>query len=180
MLNISDPYSNIRISICIMFHIYITYIHIFYYYTINVYSHISKISLIYFLIDIYGQNNIYKIHHIGALSSLTIPLFSYNNSPNILCDSWIMTERSSIFLNMNCLYKHDILKVLFIITFFYYRIYNFIIINTSSNIDIYKHNICKDHILYNYYTCISLINIYNCLIFMLNSYWGFKILKKVY
>ena len=161
-----------------VFHFFIMYLHIFSYNDPVVYHKICMYSFVYFIVDMYGLDNLYKCHHIGALTFLSLPIFSNNVQPNKLYDSWIMMERSTAILNFYRITKLNILKPIFAFMFFYYRIYRFLQINLSSDIERDKYNICNNHFLYTPDFCNSLINVESIIFFSLNSYWGIKIIQK--
>ena len=177
-----DPSINdnkIRICINLMFQSYITYLHIFNYYDNNNYNRIANYCIVYFLLDMYGVSKIYKIHHIGALIFLTLPYFNNVIIPNIIFDSWLYMERSSVVISLYNLTKINKLKYIFAVLFFYYRILLFPKINMSTIGAIDKEIICVGHQLYPYDLCKGIINIQGILFYILNLYWGIKILKKI-
>jgi len=123
------------------------------------------------------------LHH---MFSFMIIYFFYNHlypitynmeDKNKLIKNVLYTEVSTIFLKLNNLIKNSILKKInqycFIITFLYYRIYNYsITMIIDINVYLFIKNISK-HYLYIY--CIF-IGIYG--LFLLNIYWSLLIFQK--
>lgn len=124
-------------------------------------------------------------HHIFALF---IILFVYNHTypvtynietKNELTKNVLLTEVSSMFLVANNILQKKTLakkmaQVLFAGTFFYYRIYNFVIkivANKQTNLFIFAVAKHEGHLLYMYAGIYGLIS--------LNIYWGRLIAQKV-
>lgn len=84
---------------------------------------------------------------------------------------------SSFFLILSYKYKNIYIKMLFIISFIYYRtkfIYN--VIHGFSSIDY----VCMNHTYISTNNCIKSFNISNYVLLCLNIYWIGLILKKIY
>jgi len=132
------------------------------------------------LIDLYFIKNKDMIfHHILALCMINYTHINNNEYTNALISIMLKTEISTIFLTTNNLlncrtnYFKNINKILFVLTFMYYRIYNYayyLILNknTYTIFFIYSKN--------KFEFCKVYISIYG--LFMLNLYWFYLILKK--
>jgi hypothetical protein len=133
------------------------------------------------LIDFYFVKNKDMIfHHILSLCMIHHININNNEYINELISIVLKTEISTIFLTinnlLNCIttrpYLKNINKILFLLTFIYYRIYNYfyyLILNKNSNyiLFIYSKN--------NFDICKVYISIYG--LFILNLYWYYLILN---
>lgn len=131
------------------------------------------------LIDFYFIKNKDMIfHHILSLCMVHYININNNEHTNKLISIILKTEISTIFLTTNNLlkcktnYLKNINKILFVLTFMYYRIYNYLyylILNKNSNyiLFIYSKN--------NFEICKVYISIYG--LFILNLYWYYLILN---
>jgi hypothetical protein len=126
------------------------------------------------------------LHHLFAL--MIIYFFHKHNYPiiydidekNNLIKNILSTEISTTFLIINNFIKNiknsiiiKINQILFISTFFYFRIYNYLIyVVLSNNVNILIIKVSKN----NYYKYLSYIGLHG--LFILNIYWFFILLKK--
>ncbi len=123
------------------------------------------------------------IHHIinGFLSILLIygnnlQYDNHINNYNII----VQTNISTIFLILGYYYKNKIIKILFIITFLYYRSRHFYYYFTEmirSNSGFYY--ICKNHPIVSDLNCFYLLNYSNLFLCILNTYWTILIFNKI-
>ena len=126
------------------------------------------------------------LHHLFALMLI---YFFYNHNyliidnikiKNNLIENILSTEISTNFLIINNFIKNiknlfiiKINQILFVSTFFYFRIYNyFIYIILSNDVNILIINISKNY----YYKYLLYTGMYG--LFILNIYWFFILLKK--
>ncbi len=89
----------------------------------------------------------------------------------------IQTNISTIFLILNYEHKQNIFKILFVLSFVYYR-FKFIYYYTNSLQGIKV--ICMNHVIVNDNTCYQLFNISYIGLCFLNIYWIFLITKKFF
>lgn len=88
----------------------------------------------------------------------------------------VQTNISSIFLILSYYYKHTIIKILFVISFIYYRTRHFYYyLRGMPGI---KH-LCEDHLLIPDLYCLYTLNFSNIALCILNCYWTVLILKKI-
>jgi len=136
-------------------------------------------ALIYFIIDFFiTKKMIYKIHHIIGIFISYYSLFYFSPIGKIYANNILLFEISNIFLNIyECeLLKKDTLlyylnKVLFVITFFIFRIINgtyylfkiLELINFDSD----------------YYSYI-IINLLSYILLGMQYFWFYKILNILY
>ncbi len=119
-----------------------------------------------------------KIHHI--VNAYLCLLLIYGNKLvdyehieqyNII----VRTNISTIFLILNYYYKNFYIKILFVSSFFYYRI-NYMY-HVLKGMDGTKH-ICYEHTYVSENICNKSFYYSNVLLFCLNIYWGLIIIKK--
>ena len=120
------------------------------------------------------------LHHSFALAMIYyINTHEYNTNITTLTAIILRTEISTIFLILNNLLKNNNLKkinkIVFVLTFFYYRIYNYLYYlilnkNVHTNILVYSRNN------FEYYE--SYIGLYG--LFSINVYWSYLIIKKIF
>ena len=150
---------------------------------------IALICCIDYFLHVYNINKLnfdMILHHLFALM---IIYFFYNHNylivdnieiKNNLIKNILSTEISTNFLIINNFIKNTknliivkINQILFVSTFFYFRVYNyFIYIILSNDVKILIIKISKN----NYYKYLLCIGMYG--LFILNIYWFFIILKK--
>ena len=94
-----------------------------------IYNTVSKISLLYFCIDSVGNSKEYIAHHLaaalimiggaGSVADTRVPIRLYHMLSTL--------EYSTIFLNLYHMNRWGLYKILFAVTFLYYRTYSIII-----------------------------------------------------
>lgn len=125
----------------------------------NIYEYIHHFINAYMCVLFICGNNIESDEHIEQFNIIT--------RPNI----------STFFLILSYYYKNVYIKMLFITTFIYYRsifIYN--VINGFSGLE----HVCSNHVLVSQNTCNNSFIISNRVLSVLNIYWIWLILKKIY
>jgi hypothetical protein len=149
------------------------------YFTNGNYRKISHCIATYLLVDLFINKKIdmYIHHAIGLMLYSFVHMNQLSEeSENILMKPFIAVEISSIFYNINYLYPKNYFSalnnLLFITTFFYYRIYNYYY-SVIKNEDI-NHIIENTGEVSKYYYYSAIYNLY-----ILNLYWFSKIMKIV-
>jgi len=124
--------------------------------------HLFALMIIYF----FYNHNYLIIDNIEIKNNLIKNILSTEISTNFLIiNNFIKNIKTSIIIKIN--------QILFVSTFFYFRIYNyFIYIILSNDVNILIIKISKN----NYYKYLLYIGMYG--LFILNIYWFFIILKK--
>ena len=89
----------------------------------------------------------------------------------------VQTNISSIFLILSYYYKHTVIKILFVISFIYYRSRHFICYFRDMPAN--KH-ICENHPLIPDLYCYYILNYSHLTLCILNCYWTLLILKKIF
>ena len=88
----------------------------------------------------------------------------------------VQTNISSIFLILSYYYKHKIIKILFVISFIYYRIrHSYCYFRGMPGIK----NLCEGHPLISDLYCIYTLNFSNLVLCILNCYWTILIFGKI-
>lgn len=134
------------------------------------YEYPSKFIISYVIFDIYYSLNPYKkdmlLH--GVLLSMSIFVIEYYNIQHIFCQALLM-QTSTLFLNY--INKSNICGLLFVLSFFVYRIIIFPLLSYKFLVN--NLNDLNKEINYNHFIIIiaTLINI-------LNFYWFKKIIYK--
>jgi hypothetical protein len=147
-------------------------------YTLNYYCGLC-ISPSYFIYDLmFYKLSIDKIihHFLGICLSICLYFNFSNKDIYYIVDFELSTEISTFFLILYEIAQENNYKLLeiasqliFIPTFFYYRIYNFFMI---------QENLISVGLNINTYNYLYFISIYG--LFYLNLYWSFLIVKKIY
>ena len=143
---------------------------------------ISNVSFPYFFLDSVGNSKEYLVHHCAAILmmvggsfstiDLSIPVHTYH----MLCS----LEYSTIFLNLYHMERNQFYKVLFTLTFLYFRTYRFSKWYYYEPWKSEVESICTDHIVYSNVVC-NRVFIYGLFtINILNLSWTFIIFKKLF
>ena len=91
----------------------------------------------------------------------------------------VQTNISTIFLILNYYYKNKIIKMLFIISFIYYRSKHFYHYFVDIHFPAGCRNICENHPLISDLYCYNILNISHLALCLLNSYWTILIFNKI-
>ena len=152
---------------------------VMYYTTLEFCKPFLGMMRLYFILDMYDCENIIRFHHSLVLLSMTIMVNC--NQPNNMLNMWLNTERSTIFLNMYFITKKDIYKIIFVLTFFYYRIFKFVkYLFLRDNFQIDSALVCINNKLpITYGKCYNTIKLLNYVSFGLNTYWFYEIAQKI-
>tara|TARA_B100001250_G_C19800490_1_gene790812 strand:- start:2341 stop:2682 length:342 start_codon:yes stop_codon:yes gene_type:complete len=94
---------------------------------------------------------------------------------------WLNTEISTIFLNLYFITKYKIFGLIFVPTFFYYRIWKFLqYLSSSTDLIVDGAILCFDNkLITNYNTCYGIIRITNYMLLGLNTFWLYKIINTI-
>lgn len=140
---------------------------------------------VYCLIDIPGNTTDMIIHHFSTIVTTASLHYSYPDKSLELTakvtNALMCTEVSTIFLNLIHLgYKHIFIKLLFLFTFTYYRIYkipDLLILNSDTCYFCNNENnyVCNDNVICHIGWSMSTINL-----MALNVIWYIKILRKIF
>jgi hypothetical protein len=144
----------------------------------------GALTIVYNL-DLKEQSVDYIIHHtmgliLGGIIAFNSYTFNNPGRPPEIFDSWVNFEVSTIFL---CLYyifnKHSSFKAPFLISFVYYRFYNFIPANFSQQARDEIDHICTDHYLIEHGPCVNMMNGITMGLITLNTLWLRLMIKKM-
>ena len=133
---------------------------------------------IYAFVDLFFKNKIDIIIHHLAVIQLYIGIQYFQISPlhyNLILPTLLLSEVSTIFLNLNKLIDNktilDVNNILFVLTFIYFRIINFYRLIIDENMYILLMNYCENN--FNY--LLGFGGIY--ILYGLNIYWSLIIGK---
>ena len=154
---------------------------VMYYTTFDFCKPLISLLRLYFILDMYDCEYIFRFHHLVVLSEMTLILNSMCNEQVRVLSLWSNTEISTVFLNMYFITKNDIYKLIFVPTFFYFRIFEFVkYIYFSDNFYIDSVLVCINNQLpISYGLCYNTTKILNYSLFGLNIYWFYKIVEKI-
>lgn len=120
----------------------------------------------------------YFHHFVNACLSLLL-IYGNNLEDKRDIDDYnitVQTNISSIFLILSYYYKHTVIKILFVISFIYYRTRHFICYFRDMPAN--KH-ICENHPLIPDLYCYYILNYSHLTLCILNCYWTMLIFKKI-
>jgi len=152
---------------------------VMYYTTFDFCKPLINLMRLYFILDMYGHTNIFRFHHCIVLLAMTLILNC--DQPDNMLSLWANMEISTIFLSMYYITKKDIYKIIFIPTFFYFRIFEFVkYIYFSDNFQIDSALVCINNQLpISYEICYNTAKLANYSLFGLNIYWFNEIVQKI-
>ena len=152
---------------------------VMYYTTFDFCKPLINLMRLYFILDMYGHTNIFRFHHCIVLLAMTLILNC--DQPDNMLSLWANMEISTIFLSMYYITKKDIYKIIFIPTFFYFRIFEFVkYIYFSDNFHNDSALICINNQLpISYEICYNTVKLANYSLFGINIYWFYEIAQKI-
>ena len=155
---------------------------VMYYTTLDFCKPFLGMMRLYFIWDMYDCENIFRFHHSLTLLAITV-MVNCDQPDNRLTmfNKWLNTEWSTIFLSMYYITKKDIYKLIFIPTFFYFRIFEFVkYIYFSDNFQIDSALVCINNQLpISYEICYNTVKLGNYSLFGINIYWFYEIAQKI-
>ena len=154
---------------------------VMYYTTLEFCKPFLNVMRLYFILDMYDHTNVFRFHHLVVLGEVTLILNCMCNEEVRVLSLWSNMEISTIFLNMYFITKKDIYKIIFVLTFFYYRIFEFVkYLFLSDNFHIESALVCINNKLpISYEICYNTTKMLNYSLFGLNIYWFYEIAQKL-
>ena len=142
------------------------------------YNSVSQVALVYFCTDWIGLDIEFVGHHVVA--ALVMLASSFGPAENLdLYYRYATLEYSTVFINLYHLTKKEYYKILFVLTWFYYRTYLFTKWVIEGNWVSDVEYVCTDHPIYNGVVCKYVFTVSNVTITTLNFYWSYLICEKI-
>ena len=139
----------------------------------------ANIYIIHYTIDLYFSSFIYKLHHIISILCCYIVYNSNYKYPELI---FMINnfEISTIFFNLFLLHENIFcFKILFALSFLYYRIYLFYYFYLYDYDNEKFNMICNNNIVCYDSACIIILNTSNYIIMAMNLYWSTIILDEI-